>query len=161
MKNTNSYSIRSFLLIVVFALCTFFSLAQNEQDSLLYQQKMEWFKEAKLGIFIHWGIYAVNGISESWSFFNQYISHEDYLKQVNGFTAKNYNPNEWVTLIKNSGAKYAVITTKHHDGFALWDSQYGDLNAVKNSPAKRDLLEPFVKALRKEKLKVGAYYSLP
>src|SRR6056300_318249 len=161
MKSTNSYSIRSFLLIVVFALGTFFSLAQNEQDSLLYQQKMEWFKEAKLGIFIHWGIYAVNGISESWSFFNNYISHEDYLKQTRGFTAKNYKPEDWARLIKNSGAKYAVITTKHHDGFALWKTKYGNLNSVRSSPAKRDLLEPFVKALRNENIKVGAYYSLP
>ena len=81
---------------------------------------MEWFKDAKLGIVINWGIYAVNGISESWSFFNGYISHEDYLKQLDGFTAKNYDPDYWAKLIKESGAKYSVITSKHHDGFCLW-----------------------------------------
>ena len=64
-------------------------------------EKMEWFEDAKLGIFIHWGIYSVNGIDESWSFFNNYISHEDYLEQLDGFTAKNYNPDYWAELMRN------------------------------------------------------------
>lgn len=134
------------------------AFSQNEADSLT---KMEWFSNAKLGIFIHWGIYAVNGIDESWSFYNGYISHEDYLKQTEGFGAENYNPKEWAKLIKESGARYAVITSKHHDGFALWDTEYGNLNAVNNAKAGRDLLSPFVKAVRKEGLKLGMYYSLP
>ena len=144
--------------------CLFFCLTticvkgQAANDSL---QKMEWFNDAKLGIFIHWGIYAVNGIDESWSFYNEYISHEDYLKQIDGFTADNYKPKEWAKLIKSSGAKYTVITSKHHDGFALWDTKYGNLNAVNHSAAKEDVLTPFVKAVRKEKLKLGLYYSLP
>jgi len=124
------------------------------------EERMEWFKDAKLGIFIHWGIYAVDGIDESWSFYNGYISHEDYLKQLHGFTAENYQPKEWAKLIKQSGAKYAVITSKHHDGVALWDTKASDLSIPKKSPAKRDVLTPFVKALRKEHLKVGIYYSL-
>lgn len=135
-------------------------LSAQEKDSA-YHSKMEWFKDAKLGIFIHWGIYAVDGIDESWSFFNGYISHADYLKQLKGFTAKKYDPEYWADLIKASGAKYSVITSKHHDGFALWDTKYGDLNAVKHSAAKRDVLTPFVKALRKRDLNVGIYYSLP
>ncbi|WP_420388507.1 alpha-L-fucosidase [Roseivirga sp.] len=134
------------------------AFSQNEADSLT---KMEWFSNAKLGIFIHWGIYAVNGIDESWSFYNGYISHEDYLKQTEGFGAENYNPKEWAKLIKESGARYAVITSKHHDGFALWDTEYGNLNAVNNAKVGRDLLSPFVKAVRKEGLKLGMYYSLP
>ncbi|MEL0299745.1 MAG: alpha-L-fucosidase, partial [Flavobacteriaceae bacterium] len=95
---------------------------------------MAWFEEAKLGIFIHWGLYAVNGISESWSFFNEYLSHEDYMQQLSGFTAQNYQPKAWANLIAESGAQYSVITTKHHDGFALWDTQYGNLNAPQHSP---------------------------
>ena len=134
-------------------------LAQTDTSS--FDQKMQWFNDAKLGIFIHWGIYSVNGISESWSFYNEYISHEDYLNQKNGFDCSEYDPEYWATIIKESGAKYAVITTKHHDGFALWDSKYGNLNAVRNSPAKKDLLRPFVTALRKKDLKTGFYYSLP
>ena len=122
--------------------------------------RFEWFGDAKLGIFIHWGIYSVNGIDESWSFFNGYISYDDYMKQLNGFTADKYKPEEWTILIKESGAKYAVITSKHHDGVALWDSRFSDLNVVKKTPAGRDLLKPLVKSLRKEKIKVGIYYSL-
>lgn len=122
--------------------------------------KMQWFNDARLGIFIHWGIYAVNGIDESWSFFNGYISYEDYMKQLDGFTAENYNPEKWASLIEESGAKYAVLTSKHHDGVALWDSRFGDLNVVDKTPAGRDLIEPFVKELRKKDLKVGLYYSV-
>jgi len=124
------------------------------------QDKMAWFQDAKLGIFIHWGIYAVNGIDESWSFYNGYISHEDYVKQTDGFTANNYDPEEWVRLIRDSGAKYSVITSRHHDGFALWKSRYGNFNAAQNSKAKKDVLTPFVKALRKYNIKAGIYYSL-
>jgi alpha-L-fucosidase len=122
--------------------------------------RMQWFKDARLGIFIHWGIYAVNGIDESWSFYNGYISYEDYMKQLNGFTAASYKPDEWASLIKESGAKYAVLTSKHHDGVALWDTKMGDLSVVKKTPAARDLVTPFVSSLRKKGLKVGIYYSL-
>ncbi len=137
------------------------SLSQSqsyEADSL---HKMEWFADAKLGIFIHWGLYSVNGIDESWSFFNEYISHEDYLKQVSGFGAEKYDPKAWAKLIKASGAQYTVITSKHHDGFALWDTDYGNLNAVEHAKVGKDVLTPFVKAARKEKLKLGIYFSLP
>ncbi|PNS08710.1 alpha-L-fucosidase [Solilutibacter silvestris] len=123
-------------------------------------ERMQWFADAKLGIFIHWGIYAVNGIDESWSFFNGKISHADYMKQLAGFSASNYNAQAWADAIKRSGARYAVLTTRHHDGVALWDSKQG-INVVRESPAKRDLVGPFVKALRKDDLKVGLYYSLP
>ena len=138
------------------------SLWSQQQDSLPdHQKKMQWFKDAKLGVFIHWGLYAVNGIDEFWSFFNGYISHEDYLRQTKGFTAKNYDPEAWATLIKESGAKYSVITSKHHDGFALWNTKFGDFNAVKGAASKKDVLTPFVRALRKNDLKVGIYFSLP
>jgi len=148
--------------IIILALSVAFSIGSVAQEKKSdYEKRMEWFKNAKLGIFIHWGIYSVDGISESWSFFNDYISHEDYLKQKEGFTADKYNPEEWAKLIKESGAKYSVITSKHHDGFALWDTKYGNLNAVENSGAKKDVLTPFVKELRKNDLKVGIYYSLP
>lgn len=131
------------LFFLVFTSLT--SLSQTKIENT----KMSWFKDAKLGIFIHWGIYAVNGVSESWAFYNEQISHEDYLKQLDGFTAKNYNPNLWADLIKESGAKYTVITTKHHDGFALWNSKHGNLNAFKHSAAKTDVLSPFIESIKK------------
>ena len=128
---------------------------QEEKD-----KRMEWFQEAKLGIFIHWGIYAVKGVSESWSFFNNYLPYEEYMSQKDGFTASKYNPKEWVDLIKESGAQYTVITTKHHDGMAMWDTKAGDLSVVKSTPAKRDLIAPFAKEVRKQGLHLGLYYSL-
>lgn len=146
-------------LLLVISLLAFVNIFAQEKDSL-YHAKMEWFKDAKLGIFIHWGIYAVNGIGESWSFHNGRISHEDYLKQVDGFNAKNYDPEYWAKLIKESGAQYSVITSRHHDGFSLWDTKYGNLNSVKNAAVHKDVLTPFVKALRNNNLNVGLYYSL-
>ncbi len=122
--------------------------------------RLQWFADAKLGIFIHWGIYSVNGIDESWSFYNEYLSYEDYVKQLDGFTAENYNPKDWVKLIEQIGAKYVVLTSKHHDGVALWDSDFGDLNVVKKTPAGKGLIKPLVKELRKKDIKVGLYYSL-
>jgi alpha-L-fucosidase len=124
--------------------------------------KMEWFKNAKLGIFIHWGIYSVDGISESWSFFNNYISHENYMKQLNGFSASKYRPDEWADMVKNSGAQYAVITTKHHDGVSLWNSKAEKAISIpSHSLAKKDVLTPFVTSLKKSGLKTGLYFSLP
>ncbi|RAV28734.1 alpha-L-fucosidase [Sinomicrobium soli] len=124
------------------------------------EKKMEWFSDARLGIFIHWGIYAVDGVDESWSFYNDKISHKDYMKQLDGFTANRYDPEYWAELIKKSGAGYAVLTSRHHDGVALWDTGKGGLSVVHDTPAKRELIAPFVSALRKEELKVGMYYSL-
>jgi alpha-L-fucosidase len=149
------------LLIIFFLSLTsinslFSQIVVEEEKS----DRLQWFSEAKLGIFIHWGIYSVNGIDESWSFFNEYLSYEDYMKQLDGFTAENYKPKEWAKLIEKSGAKYAVLTAKHHDGVALWDSEFGDLNVVDKTPAGKDLIKPFVKELRKKDIKVGLYYSL-
>jgi alpha-L-fucosidase len=121
---------------------------------------MQWFADAKLGIFIHWGIYSVNGIEESWSFHNKLISYPKYMQQINGFTASQYNPAQWADLIKKSGAKYAVITTKHHDGVALYDTRQNDLSVVKKSPVGKDVITPFVNELRKNNIKVGTYFSL-
>ncbi len=132
----------------------------SAQNELPKEERMAWFKDAKLGIFIHWGIYAVNGIDESWSFHNGYITYNDYMKQLDGFTAKNYNPQAWADLIEYAGAKYAVITAKHHDGVALWNTKQSDLNVIDKTKAKKDLITPFVKALRKNNIKVGIYYSL-
>jgi alpha-L-fucosidase len=137
---------------------TMASDAQAQADAAKVA-RMQWFADAKFGIFIHWGIYAVDGITESWSFFDGYVSYADYMKQAKGFTASHYDPQAWADLIKASGAKYAVLTSKHHDGMALWDTKQG-LNVVKDTPAHRDLVAPFVNALRKDGLKVGLYFSL-
>src|SRR5215470_11662088 len=132
---------------IVIAAClnitAFYSPAQSKIDPAAIKDKMQWFADAKLGIFIHAGIYAVNGIDESWSFHNRQISYADYMKQLKGFTLKNYDPAFWADLIKESGAKYAVITTKHHDGVAMYNTSQNSLSIVKSSPAKKDMILPF------------------
>ncbi|MBS0026827.1 alpha-L-fucosidase [Chitinophaga sp. 22321] len=134
--------------------------AQQKTNPDEIKEKMQWFADAKLGIFIHWGIYSVNGIDESWSFHNKKISYPDYMQQLKGFTASNYDPQAWADLIKASGARYAVMTTKHHDGVALWDTKFGKLDVVNSTPAKKDVLTPFYAALRRDSIKCGAYFSL-
>lgn len=119
----------------------------------------EWFQHAKLGIWVHWGLYSVNGIPESWSFYNEQISYDDYMKQAEKFTANRYDPKAWAALFKRAGARYAVLTTKHHDGVALWDTQCSDLSVVNHTPAGRDLIRPYAEAMREAGLKVGFYYS--
>lgn len=118
-----------------------------------------WFQDAKLGIFIHWGIYAVKGIAESWSFYNGWNTRAEYFGQLSGFTAAQYDPKRWAALFKRAGARYAVLTTKHHDGVALWDTAENDLSVVKRTPAARDLVTPYVDALREAGLHVGLYFS--
>ena len=147
--------------VLFFLFCTaFYCQAQNKIDPKTIADKMQWFQDAKLGIFIHAGIYSVNGIDESWSFHNKKISYPDYMKQLGGFTLKHYDPAYWAGLIKQSGARYAVITTKHHDGVAMYDTKMDNLSIVKASPAKMDLIKPFFEELRKRGIKCGAYFSL-
>lgn len=151
------------LLLSLVAPCTMRGqshLAPCQETPEQKAQRMEWFDHAKLGIFIHWGIYAVNGISESWSFYNNYIPYEDYMNQCRGFTASAYNPQQWAALIKQSGAQYAVITTKHHDGVSLWNTKVSKLSTRHATAARRDVLTPFAKAIREQGLKLGFYYSL-
>lgn len=119
-----------------------------------------WFEDAKLGIFIHYGIYSVEGTAESWYFrFNRHKLYKPYMKQINGFTASKYDAEHWAELFKDAGARYAVLTTKHHDGVALFDTEFSDLSVVKKSPAKKDLIKPYCEALRKNDLKVGLYFT--
>jgi alpha-L-fucosidase len=98
---------RNFFAASLFSLSVLFAGAQSKIDPASIKDKMQWFADAKLGIFIHEGIYAVNGIDESWSFHNKKISYADYMKQLQGFTLKKYDPSAWADLIQESGARYA------------------------------------------------------
>lgn len=118
-----------------------------------------WFERAKLGIFVHWGIYAVRGVAESWSFFNGQISYDDYMAQLDGFTASRFDADGWASLFEQAGARYAVLTAKHHDGVALWDTAAGDLSVVRRTPARRDLIAEYVGAMRRHGLRAGLYFS--
>lgn len=119
----------------------------------------EWFSDARFGVFMHWGIYSAGDWSESWPFFNGEVAYETYMAQAQTFTAEHFDPDAWAALFARAGAKYAVLTAKHHDGFALWPTEQTPLNAVEGSPAGRDLIGPYCEALRKHGLKVGLYFS--
>jgi alpha-L-fucosidase len=112
-----------------------------------------WFEDAKLGIFVHWGIYAVDGVQESWSFYDDIVPHDRYMSQLDRFTAARYDPRDWARLFARAGARYAVLTSRHPDGVALWDTAYGELNVG------RDLIAGYAEALREQGLKVGLSYS--
>ena len=118
-----------------------------------------WFQEAKLGIFIHWGIYAVQKRGgESWPLVRGKVSYDEYMSQMNDFTAEDYDPEAWADLIQRSGARYAVLTTKHHDGVALWPTKEQG-PSIPNDGKPGDLVGPFLEALRKRKLHTGLYFS--
>lgn len=118
-----------------------------------------WFDAARYGMFIHWGAYAVAARGE-WAYNRERIPLEEYTAQyVNNFHAERYDPRAWARLAKEAGMTYLVLTTRHHDGFALWDTRTSDFNAVKLGP-RRDLVRDFADAVRAEGLKVGFYYSV-
>ncbi|MDI6827862.1 MAG: alpha-L-fucosidase [Armatimonadota bacterium] len=117
-----------------------------------------WFVHDRFGLFIHWGIYSAAARHE-WVKNREQITDEDYQVYFDHFEPDLYDPTVWAREAKNAGMKYFVVTTKHHDGFCLWDSALTDYKAP-NTPAKRDLLKPMVEAFRAEGFKVGFYHSL-
>ncbi len=117
-----------------------------------------WFTKDRFGMFIHWGLYALPARHE-WIKHNERTPEKDYEMYFNLFDPDLYNPKEWAKQAKDAGMKYAVLTSKHHEGFCLFDSQYTDYKST-NTPAGRDLVKEYVDAFRAEGLKVGFYYSL-
>jgi len=121
-------------------------------------ERLKWWTEARFGMFIHWGLYALPGRHE-WVKKYERLTNEEYQKYFDMFNPDLYNPKEWARIAKNAGMKYAVITAKHHEGFCLFDSKYTDYKSS-NTPVGRDLLKEWVQAFRSQGLKVGFYYSL-
>ena len=130
--------------------------------------RMQWWREARFGMFIHWGVYSVPagtyhgqqvpGIGE-WIMSSAKIPMAEYQSFTKEYNPVKYNPDEWVRVAKEAGMKYIVITAKHHDGFANFDTQASDWNIVKATPYARDVLKPLAAACRKYGLKLGFYYS--
>ena len=129
---------------------------------------MAWWHEAKFGMFIHWGVYAVPaGVHEGhaipdlgeWIMKNGKIPVARYRAYARAFNPTKYDPEAWVRLAKDAGMKYLIITAKHHDGFALFDSKASTWDAVDATPAARDLLKPLAAACHRQGLKLGFYYS--
>jgi alpha-L-fucosidase len=173
--------------LLMFFLVAFIKVsAQSYQpnwQSLDTRPVPQWFTNAKFGIFIHWGVYAVPGYSSKGNYSEWYqnglmnkdsarikyhqqkFGNKTYYDLADDFKAELYNPDEWAQLFEKSGAKYIVLTSKHHDGFCLWPNKdanktWGfDWNAVDRGP-KRDLLGDLFKAVRKTSVHAGMYYSL-
>lgn len=122
------------------------------------QARMKWWTEARFGMFIHWGLYALPARHE-WVKNNEHIRDVDYQKYFDHFDPDLYDPAAWARAAKNAGMKYFVVTTKHHEGFCLFDSKLTDYKATK-TPCGKDLIRPLLEAMRAEGLKVGFYYSL-
>ncbi len=122
------------------------------------EERMAWWTDARFGMFIHWGLYALPARHE-WVKNRERLTNEEYRKYFELFNPDLYNPREWAKAAKAAGMKYFVITSKHHEGFCLWDSDYTDYKAT-NTPCGKDLLKEAVDAFRAEGLKIGFYYSL-
>jgi alpha-L-fucosidase len=120
--------------------------------------KWKWFVNDRLGLFIHWGLYALPARHE-WVKHKERITDADYQKYFENFNPDLYDPKAWAKAAKNAGMKYFVITTKHHEGFCLFDSKHTDYKAP-NTPCGKDLIKPMVDAFRAEGIKVGFYHSL-
>lgn len=123
-----------------------------------YEDRIKWFHEARFGMFIHWGLYSLLKKGE-WVMWEDRITPEEYAPLAQQFNPVNYDANDWAKLAVDAGQKYMVLTTRHHDGFCLYDSKVSDFTAPKTA-AKRDLIAEYVDAARKHGLKVGLYYSL-
>jgi alpha-L-fucosidase len=117
-----------------------------------------WFTDARLGLFIHWGLYAM-GARHEWLQHREQIPAERYEKYLRYFEPDLYDPGQWADAAADAGMRYFVVTTKHHEGFCLWDSAHTDYKATR-SGAGRDLLTPMVEAFRQRGLRAGFYHSL-
>jgi alpha-L-fucosidase len=154
MKKT--YTILLLILLIGINLKGIAQLPKETADQK--QKRMEWWTNARFGMFIHWGLYSLPARHE-WVKKNERLTNEQYQKYFDLFDPDLFNPKEWAKQAKAAGMKYAVLTTKHHEGFCLFDSKLTDYKAT-NTPAKRDLVREYVDAFRAEGIRIGFYYSL-
>ena len=125
---------------------------------MTYEERMKWFHEATFGIYIHFGLYSILGRGE-WTMYSERIPAKEYALLADKFHPAPSCTDEWMEAAKAAGANYVVLTTRHHEGFSLFDTRYSDFNSVKLGP-KRDLVREYVESARKAGLRVGLYYSL-
>jgi len=142
--------------------------AQLTETPEQQQKRMEWWHEAKFGMFIHWGIYSVVGgqykgqelpNSAEWMMCRGKIPISEYSKYADQFNPTKFDADSFVKMAKDAGMKYMVITAKHHDGFAMFDSPWGEYDVVDATPFGRDIMKELSKACYKHGLKFGFYYS--
>ncbi|MHB1022246.1 MAG: alpha-L-fucosidase [Acidobacteriaceae bacterium] len=131
---------------------------ESEQEQASRARRLQWWREAKFGMFIHWGLYSVIGHQE-WVMESEGVPIPQYELLAKHFKPKPNAARAWAKLAKRAGQKYMVMTAKHHEGFCMWDTKLTDYNAMQQGPG-RDLVHEFVEAARAEGLRVGLYYSL-
>ena len=150
----------AFLITSLIFIINLSAQSQNLFNETAEQKKerMAWWVNDRFGMFIHWGLYSLPARHE-WVRNKEQISNEDYQKYFDNFNPDLYNPREWAKTAKAAGMKYAVITTKHHEGFTLFDSKFTNYKSTKTAYGK-DLLREWVDAFRAEGIKIGFYYSL-
>ena len=122
-----------------------------------HQEKLKWWQDARFGMFIHWGPVSLKGTEIGWSRGKE-IPVKEYDTLYKQFNPVNFDADEWVKLAKDAGMKYIVFTSKHHDGFCMWDTKYTDYN-IMNSPFKRDVMKELADACRKQGMALGFYHS--
>ena len=120
--------------------------------------RIAWWQQARFGMFIHWGDYSVPA-RDAWIMYQEHIPFKEYKQFAQQFNPHDYNPAQWVAMAKDAGMKYIVITTRHHDGFCLFDSKVSDFTALKTG-AGRDLIAEFADACHAAGMRMGFYYSL-
>lgn len=136
----------------------FIETAEVSKAKTTSDANLNWWRDGKFGLFIHWGVYAVPGDSE-WGMNQKKTPVAKYKEFAKDFNPVKYDPEEWVRLAKEAGMKYIIITAKHHDGFALFETKASDWNIVQATPYGKDLLKPLAEACRKQGIRLGFYYS--
>jgi alpha-L-fucosidase len=145
--------------IIFFCLMSTLSHGQwKYEPSAENLKNREWFQQARFGLFIHWGVYSIPGDGE-WVMNNQQIPVRTYEKLPAFFNPTEFDAKAWVQMAKDAGMKYITITSKHHDGFALWDSKVSDYNIVKKTPYGKDVLKMLADECHKEGMKLFFYHS--
>lgn len=147
-----------FVLVFVALSFTKTSLAQEYQPTPENLENREWYQDAKFGLFIHWGVYSVLGVHE-WVMETQGIDVATYEKLPAFFNPTEFDAEAWVLMAKNAGMKYITITTKHHDGFAMFDSKLSDWDIMDRTVYKKDVIKQMAEACKKHGLKIYLYYS--
>ena len=149
---------KRFFLLSVFFISIFSSAQQKYIPSKENIEARKWFEEAKFGLFIHWGVYSILGDGE-WVMNNQNISIKEYEKLPSFFNPIEFDSDKWVLMAKNAGMKYITITSRHHDGFSMFDSKASTYNIVDKTPYGKDVLKMLAKSCRKYGIKLFFYYS--
>jgi alpha-L-fucosidase len=154
--------IKQLIVAALLASPTFSLAANNEQQTYVPTQEIidarQQFADRGFGIFIHWGIYSIFAQGE-WYLNREGITAEEYAKAASAFYPANFDAAKWVSAIKNSGAKYITFTTRHHDGFSMFNTAQSDYNIMKATPFKRDILKELADECHKQDVKLHLYYS--